>query len=424
MPRSKKSSWLSRKEYKELKQRQSKSASSCELLSIPNDVLWSILGEWISSYDVNVLDSSYCNRKLRSAFLSLISSLQFYLHSGSISTNSSAWGWLQRRSIPCSHFVVQRISDGDSEATAKYVSCQLVRATSLQFVNIELKKENALNILSTALNSCGQLKELLFRNCCIDQLNCIDVAWQELESLSFINSSYLPGNLKLCDFGGSRLQHIKLDRFRELAFWNKETSIRRETRSSNCIVTLLAKHAPTLTSLTIENCVAVSSEAQRIAETCGANLCHLRILQNDFHVIHFARVCRRLVSLELLYCYGTVTDEALILFSQACSTLRRCILDNSYGFHDDAIIALAGNCPIELLSLNRAHFISDVAIIEVAEHCSNTLKEIHLDGCKRLTDASVLLLLDRCAGQLNTITFKGCHLLSDLCHISVSMMKS
>ncbi len=134
------------------------------MLSLPNDVLVSVLGQWLTVQSLRYLDSAFCSTTKRHQFLVIIgSNLMVCLHN--IYLNDNALNWLVLRSISATSISL-RSENHSLIKKEKFFSNKLIsKLTTLALHSTALQDFNKI------ISVCGNLTALDFsiqRNCLID----------------------------------------------------------------------------------------------------------------------------------------------------------------------------------------------------------------------------------------------------------------
>lgn len=147
--------------------------------------------------------------------------------------------------------------------------------------------------------------------------------------------------------------------------------------------------------------------------------------------------CRNLRKLDLNSAKesnGAITSAGVTSMSRACPFLQVLYLRRCVNLTDDGVVSVSENCPalaelncggcsrltdvsLEALGQNSPHLksvnfsnarVTDSGVFSlVSGRCSSTLKEIHMNGCDRLTDEAVEAIVQYCP-QISILLFHGC----------------
>ncbi|KAI8140860.1 hypothetical protein BJV82DRAFT_671234 [Fennellomyces sp. T-0311] len=113
----------------------------------------------------------------------------------------------------------------------------------------------------------------------------------------------------------------------------------------------------------------------------------------DASIKRIAEICPSLQGLNLSMCkespgrFEGITDDGVVVLSEACTGLRRIKLNNCVRVSDASVIALARNCPalLEIDLMNCT--VSNKSLKEVFMH-SSELREFRLNNCTEITDSA------------------------------------
>ncbi|XP_041964812.1 protein AMN1 homolog isoform X1 [Alosa sapidissima] len=125
-----------------------------------------------------------------------------------------------------------------------------------------------------------------------------------------------------------------------------------------------------------------------------------------------ASSCPNLKWVDLSGCVS-VTDSGVQILARCCTGLEVICLVGCTALSDKAIQELGANCHmLHTVSISDTLF-TDAGVISLATGlCSNSLKEIHMSRCTKLTDEAVIFVLTNCT-KIRTFVFHGCPLITD-----------
>ncbi|KAL2093291.1 hypothetical protein ACEWY4_010603 [Coilia grayii] len=125
-----------------------------------------------------------------------------------------------------------------------------------------------------------------------------------------------------------------------------------------------------------------------------------------------ASSCPNLKWIDLSGC-TSVTDPGIQVLALSCMGLEVIALMRCTALTDKAIQELGANCRmLHTVSISETQ-VTDTGVIGLATGvCANSLKEIHMSGCRNLTDEAVIFVLLNCS-NIHTFVFHGCPLMTD-----------
>lgn len=187
------------------------------------------------------------------------------------------------------------------------------------------------------------------------------------------------------------------------------TCCRKITQVSIAYIT---NSCPALTSLKMESCTLVPSEAfVLIGQRC---LCleELDLTDNEIDDEGLKSIsrCFKLTSLKLGICLN-ITDEGLGHVGMCCSKLIELDLYRCVGITDSGILAIAHGCPgLEMINVAYCKDITDSSLISLSK-CPR-LNTFESRGCPYITSLGLAAIAVGCK-QLAKLDIKKCHNIND-----------
>ncbi|XP_070543645.1 protein AMN1 homolog [Ptychodera flava] len=125
-----------------------------------------------------------------------------------------------------------------------------------------------------------------------------------------------------------------------------------------------------------------------------------------------AQSCPILQTVYLRRCLN-ITDDAVISLSQCCRQLMLLNIGGCRQITDASLEALGKHCRM-LKSVNfcKTKVTDDGVISLVTGCCKQSLTEIHMNHCIRVTDESVEAVME-CCPRISILLFDGCPLITD-----------
>ncbi len=145
------------------------------LIRFPESILCDILGNWIVLRELNLMDTTICNKNLRSLLLGTFLNPHFVLHS--INSETDRFQWIIHRKLKFRKLVFTISREGSSETSESnvFVSNQLDRSDLVSFSVLNMSSVSLMLRTVFIINNSPLLTEVKFDN--ISQLT-EDVAHQ------------------------------------------------------------------------------------------------------------------------------------------------------------------------------------------------------------------------------------------------------
>ncbi|KAL8138038.1 hypothetical protein V2J09_004039, partial [Rumex salicifolius] len=155
-----------------------------------------------------------------------------------------------------------------------------------------------------------------------------------------------------------------------------------------------------LRSLQLAGCRFITDEAlESLSNNChNLELLCLQGCMNitDSGLSTLVSSCGRISYLDLNKC-SNIGDSGISSVSKSCSSIRTLKLLDCCNVSNESILSLASFCRnLETLIVGGCRDISDESIELLACSCSDTLKNLRMDWCLKITDSSVNCILSKC----------------------------
>ena len=247
----------------------------------------------------------------------------------------------------------------------------VMKVPLLEVIKLEgcpLVKDKTVVALS---DSCPRLKAINLRNC------------RSVTGASLVRLSERCPALEHVNFCGVQLLERELKVVFENCAQLRSVDLAGIGSVTDAVVGVLVQNSPNLNYLSIQRC-------ERITDTSILHLAQLKFLER-----------LDLTNLE------QITNEGLIkLLKKRGKCLREIFLARCMSITNEAVIALADNCPkMDRIYLAGLIHVTDEAIIKVISQCKN-LSVLSVPGCG-ITDASVLAACEL-ASTLEVAQFSFC----------------
>lgn len=120
-----------------------------------------------------------------------------------------------------------------------------------------------------------------------------------------------------------------------------------------------------------------------------------------FVKVQIGTQCVRVKELNLAGLTDLVDDDLILAIARNMPLLESLDIKACQRVTDDAICSLALRCShIRILVLAGLVALTDTSIFSLANHLQETLLEIYLSGCSRVSPVSIRYLADSCLGRL------------------------
>nr|AEK81539.1 EIN3 binding F-box 1 [Dianthus caryophyllus] len=195
----------------------------------------------------------------------------------------------------------------------------------------------------------------------------------------------------------------------------KQISLRNCSLLSDNGLSAFSNSALSLESMHLEHCNAITlSGLKSMLSNCSSKFRSLSLVKcmglKDIAIENnLQNPCVSLRSLSIKNCpaFGSASLEIL---GKMCPNLRQVDLTGLYGMTDDGILALLENCQpgiITKLNLNSCINLSDASVLAIVRLHGESVKELSLDGCRKITDTSLFAIAGNCP-LLNDLDVSNC----------------
>lgn len=179
----------------------------------------------------------------------------------------------------------------------------------------------------------------------------------------------------------------------------------RELRLSHCrlvsrkSIRILSVRCPQLEVLDIG---CISGVRDSLLTVLGRNCIYLRELNianannvTDDGIAALARGCKRMEKLDLSW-NSRVTDWSVTKAARAMPKLTEISLSETK-VTDNGVLELASNCPkLRAIHLARCSDVSNDGAFHIVKHLSETIEELTLASCSRITDEYIAEIVRKC----------------------------
>ncbi|XP_078000622.1 protein AMN1 homolog [Glandiceps talaboti] len=140
-------------------------------------------------------------------------------------------------------------------------------------------------------------------------------------------------------------------------------------------------------------------------------------------VQYIARGCPILHTVYLRRCLN-VTDEAIITLAECCRQLMRLNIGGCNQITDLSLAALGRHSRmLRSINFSRTKVTDDGVVSLVTGCCKQSLVEVHMSHCIRLTDESVEAVME-CCPRVSILLFDGCPCITERSREALEELKS
>eukprot|EP01038_Epipyxis_sp_PR26KG_P015948 gene15948-21641_t len=359
-------------------------------IGLPSAISISLISDWLTSSDLVNLDTSFCSRRWRQAFLSLIDHPTCVIDGFGDFINTSHVYWMVYRCVNIKSLKLR--NPILNEMMTSYNSQKILKSfTCVEQLDIAYSEKHQ-HYVQRLIETCGsRIKSLRLSGTTLtlDLLIKMISNCPRLESLNiaqFDNIEFNDSNFVITD---------KLFPIHNL-------TISYSQLSDEILISLCSFLNPSsLLSFNIKNCIRITDKSSKfIAErfTCvksvNAHCCH-ELTDMSLHNITIGKFANSLSELDVVWC-DRITDAGLVMVGMNCPSIKSLNVSYCRRVTDEGICSIATGCPLlESIQMISCEKVTDHAISTIAHHCPH-LTLLDISSCELITDTSLCDIATHC----------------------------